>query len=84
MVMERFLLILHIIVLIVMYNEIMRTISEQAFIPEGAPEGYRIVFKGKGDQQPFSHPGNMIYTLHYALPTGYSIQKNDLIYEKRV
>lgn len=59
-------------------------ISETRTIPEGAPEGYRIVFEGKGNQLPFSRASNVIYTLHYAIPAGYSIQDNDLVYDMKV
>lgn len=53
-------------------------------VPEGAPDGYRIVFEGKGNQPPFSQASDVVYTLHYAIPAGYSIQGNDLVYDMKV
>lgn len=58
--------------------------SQTRLIPEGAPEGYRITFDNGGNHLPFSHPSNVIYTLHYSVPHGYSIQGQDLIYDFQV
>ena len=63
---------------------ITESVSEYHLIPEGAPDGYRISFEGKGNQLPFSHASNVIYTLHYSVPSGYSIRDYDLVYDMKV